>query len=327
MKKNPIKVISIVIAVFVLMSLVAVFVLMSLLQPVSPEPAESQRFVVPKGQAVSVIGERLEEAGLIKNAYVFRYVVMRDDLSQKIQAGSFDVSPSMSVAEIAELLTKGTEDVWITILEGWRAEEIAESLESQELESFDAEEFLVLAKGNEGQLYPDTYLIPREMNSEQLYNLLISTFERKVSQGLWDEIQASDKDFDEVLVMASLVEREAKTYEQMRRVAGILWNRIDIGMALQVDATLQYAKGYDELQQSWWAPPLGVDKEISSAYNTYQNPGLPPKPICNPGLDAIKAALDPLISDDIFYIHSDDGMMYYSKTLEEHNANVNKYLR
>jgi UPF0755 protein len=324
----------------------AIFSFSVLLKPVSvlvdSEEVQSQRFVIPKGQAISIIGQRLQEENLIKNAYAFRFVVMRDDLASKIQAGSFDISPTMSVSEIAKHLTTGTEDVWITILEGWRAEEIAESLANKDLDAFDKEEFLNLAKASEGMLYPDTYLIPREMTSQAIYNLLLNTFEKKVSQGLWDEIEALEsgegnlskkysatqiKTFDQVLIMASLVEREAKTYEQMRRVAGILWNRIEIGMALQVDATLQYSNGYNKVQDKWWAVPSAQDKKINSPFNTYLNPGLPPKPICNPGLNAIKATLEPIESDALFYIHDSDGSMYYSSNLEGHNANINKYLR
>ena len=233
----------------------------------------------------------------------------------------------MSVSEIANYLTIGTEDVWITLLEGWRTEEIAEYLEAQDLDSFNKEEFITMAKPNEGMLYPDTYLIPREISSEQIYNLLLNTFDLKVVQGLSEEIAGSQRDFNQVLIMASLVEREAKTFEQMRRVAGILWNRIDLGMALQADATLQYVNGYDRVQKKWWAVPSSEDKKQKSPYNTYLNPGLPPKPISNPSLNAIKATLDSLESDDRFYIHANDGTMYYASTLEGHNANVNKYLR
>lgn len=297
------------------------------LQPVSNEIAESVRFIVPKGQAITIMGERLVEEGLIKHPLIFRAIVIKDGLSTKIQAGSFDISPDMSVSEIANHLTNGTQDTWVTILEGWRAEEISESLEAQDLDNFDKDEFLEFATSSEGMLYPDTYLIPREMSSEQIYHLLVNTFERKVSQGLWDEIEESDRDFDDVLIMSSLVEREARNFDQMRKVAGILWNRIDLGMALQVDATLQYSKGYDKYQQDWWSPPLSADKKVDSPYNTYLNPGLPPQPIANPSLNAITATLSPKESDDLFYIHANDGSMYTAATLEEHNANINKYLR
>ena len=310
--------------IFVLFTPFLVFY--SLAQPVSTE-VETVRFVVPKGQAISVIGNRLADEGIIKNGLVFRAVVSVTNLAHDIQAGSFDLSPSMSTYEVAQHLTTGTQDTWITILEGWRVEEIAESLDAQDLDAFDSEEFIKIAQDSEGMLYPDTYLIPREMSTENIHSMLVNTFERKVTQGLADEISASDRDFEDVLIMASLVEREARNYDQMRRVAGILWNRIDIGMALQVDATLQYVAGYNTFQKSWWAPPTAVQKQLESPFNTYQNPGLPPQPIANPGFNAIKATLLPLESDDIFYIHANDGQMYTAKTLDQHNANINKYLR
>ncbi|NCO12079.1 MAG: endolytic transglycosylase MltG [Candidatus Pacebacteria bacterium CG_4_10_14_3_um_filter_34_15] len=316
-----------VILVFIVAAISALLYLSTLLKPLDINSTKSSRFVIPKGQAISIIGQRLQEEKLIKNAYAFRFVVAKEKLVNKIQAGSFDISASMSVSEIANYLTIGTEDVWITLLEGWRTEEIAEYLEAQDLDSFNKEEFITMAKPNEGMLYPDTYLIPREISSEQIYNLLLNTFDLKVVQGLSEEIAGSQRDFNQVLIMASLVEREAKTFEQMRRVAGILWNRIDLGMALQADATLQYVNGYDRVQKKWWAVPSSEDKKQKSPYNTYLNPGLPPKPISNPSLNAIKATLDSLESDDRFYIHANDGTMYYASTLEGHNANVNKYLR
>lgn len=300
-----------------------------LMQPTDPTSQATQQFVIPKGQSITVIGNRLAEAGLIKHGLIFRLVVQQRDLADKIQAGSFKLSPSMSVTEIALQLTQGTEDVWVTLLEGWRAEEIAEYLAAQELPSFDQEEFLTLVRTNstEGQLFPDTYLIPRESTAQQVYTLLTNTFETKVIDGLQGEIAASQRPFDQVLVMASLVEREARDYQQMRHVAGILWNRIELGMALQVDATLQYAKGKRQGSAEWWVPPLAADKQIQSPYNTYLNPGLPPNPIANPSLNAVKAALDPLVVDDVFYLHAPSGEMYFAKTLDEHNANVAKYLR
>ncbi|GIK84089.1 MAG: aminodeoxychorismate lyase [Patescibacteria group bacterium] len=323
-KKNKIVVSLTIGAVAVFLAVVLVY---SQFKPAKSTQEETIRFVVPKGQAVSVIGQRLAEAGLIKNALIFRIAVRLNNLEQKIQAGSFDLSASSSVIEIAQQLTMGTQDVWITILEGWRMEEIAESLDSQDLDAFDKEEFIALAQESEGMLFPDTYLIPREMSTENIHSMLINTFERKIVQGLAEEISQSDRDFEDVLIMASLVEREARNYEQMRKVAGILWNRIDLGMALQVDATLQYAAGYNNLQKTWWAPPTADQKQLNSLFNTYLHPGLPPKPIANPSYDAIKATLLPLKSSDFYYIHADDGNIYTAATLEQHNANINKYLR
>ncbi|MCB9801252.1 MAG: endolytic transglycosylase MltG [Pseudomonadales bacterium] len=309
----------------VLLAVTAIGIVWSYFQPITAESSE-QSFVVPKGQGVNIIGQRLTEAGLIKHPLVFRYIVTTQGLGEKIQAGSFTLSPSMTPSEIAVRLTQGTEDVWITLLEGWRAEEIAEYLDSQEeLTFYDKEAFLDAASDYPGMLYPDTYLIPREMEVDALVSLLVNTFESKVTNGLGEEIAASSRDFDDVLIMASVVQREARDFEQMRHVAGILWNRIDIGMALQVDATLQYVRGNSN---EWWPNPTAADKQLNSPFNTYQNRGLPPQPICNPGIEAIKATLDYLEVQDLFYIHDPEtGKMYYAEDIEGHNANVNAYLR
>ena len=300
---------------------------LALSRPVDPQTQEKERFVIPKGQAVSVIGSRLQTAGLIKNSLVFQVIVKKENLDNKIQAGSFDLSPNMSTAEIAFELTQGTNDIWVTIPEGWRREEIAQSLAEQELEVFSADEFLSLTAGDEGRLFPDTYLIPRQASAEQIGLLLGQTFERKVVKGLADEIVSSDYSFDEALVMASIVEREARGEEELPVVAGILWNRVELGMPLQADATLQYIKGYSGVEDSWWVPPTAADKTLNSIYNTYRYPGLPPQPIANPGLMAIEAALHPAVTDYLYYLHDRTGEIHYARTLEEHNKNVATYLQ
>jgi UPF0755 protein len=302
-----------------------------LTQPVMPEDTSPQSLVIVKGAATAQIGNQLFQAGLIRHPLVFRVVVRQLGLDQRLQAGSFKLNRGMDVATIARSLTEGTQDTWVTVLEGWRREEIADYFSQQELTSFDQAEFLELTKELEGRLYPDTYLVPREISIQALVELLTSTFESKVINGLESELSSyssnSGRTLNEILVMASLVEREARSYEQMRHVAGILWNRIEIGMALQVDATLQYAKGGSEVGEDWWTPPAAADKLIDSPYNTYLNAGLPPTPIANPSLNAIKATVLPLEVDDLFYLHAADGSMYYAQTLEAHNQNVNRYLR
>ena len=300
---------------------------LSQLQPASSTPGEKTKFIIPKGQAISIIGNRLAEAKLIKNPLAFRFYVKYKGLGGKIQAGSFELTPDMTLGEIAQELTTGTDDLWVTIPEGWRIEEIAESLARQELVNFDEEKFVELAAASEGRLYPDTYLVSRDASTESIYNLLTSTFEQKIVQGLEEEIEESEYELDEAIIMASLVEREAANEEEMTEVAGILWNRHRIGMPLQVDATLQYVKGYSATQKSWWVPPTAADKQLSSPFNTYQSPGLPPQPIASPGQAAIKAALMPAETDNLFYIHDRQGVIHTAEDLDTHNANVAKYLR
>ncbi len=302
-------------------------VVRNMLQPVNPASTEEIRFVIPKGQSIARIGERLTEAGLIKNPWVFRLLVKQQNAENAIQAGSFLLAASMTPAQLIQEMTKGTDDIWVTFLEGWRREEMAESLSELDLPNYDPQEFLDLTVGKEGYLFPDTYLVQRSVTAEDIVNLMTSTFEKKVEEDLADQIESSGKPLDEIITMASLVQREAKGAQQLRVVSGVLWNRVDIGMALNVDATLQYIKGYNQAQQSWWVPPLAVDKEINSPFNTYMVAGLPPSPICNPGLDAIKAALDPAETNYLYYIHDTEGQVHFAETLDQHNANVQQYLR
>jgi len=296
-------------------------------QPMNSGAVAKTQFVVPRGQAVSIIASRLKDEGLIRSSIMFRLAVKQKGLEGKLQSGSFQISPSMTPVEIALKLTQGTNDTWVTILEGWRREQIATSLVEYGFNSFDLQEFLDLTVGQEGRIFPDTYLFSKESTATTIHRVIQSNFEKKVIFGLENEIEQSNRSFDDVLVMASIVEREARGYEEMRHVAGILWNRYDINMALQADATLQYIKGYDEQTQSWWEPPTSIDKKLDSSFNTYLNYGLPPQPICNPGLDAIKASLEPLKTADFFYLHGRNSDIHYGKNLEEHSANVQRYLR
>lgn len=302
-------------------------ILRDLMSPVNPSATEQVRFVIPKGQSISRIGQRLEEAGLVKNALVFRFVAKQQNAENQIQAGSFELSANMTPIELIQAMSQGTDDTWVTLLEGWRREEIAESLATLELPNYDQDEFLELTEGKEGYLFPDTYLVQRSIATEDLVDLLTDTFDKKVVVDLASEIEGTGKPLKELIVMASLIQREAKGAQQMRVVSGVLWNRVDIGMALNVDASLQYIKGYNTTQKSWWTPPLAIDKELESPYNTYKYADMPPEPIANPGLDAIKAAINPAETDYFYYLHDPQGNIHYAETLDQHNANVQRYLR
>ncbi len=297
-------------------------------RPVTSYHAEKLWFVVKRGQSTQDIADELQAAGLIRNSFLFRLTVEQNDLGKSLQAGSFQLSPNMTYQEIAQALTEGTNDLWITLPEGWRREQIAQYLAGEpELIAFDELDFLQLTEGLEGRLFPDTYLIARESTAETIVSLLTNTFETKVVQGLAEDIAAAEREFDQVLTLASIVEREARGEEEMRQVAGILENRLEIGMPLQTDATLQYIKGYDSSDDNWWSPPLSVDKELESPFNTYLYQGLPPQPIANPGITAIRASLNPSETNYLYYLHDTDGQIHYAQSLEVHNANVRQYLR
>lgn len=305
------------------------FSLKWLLSPMSESP-ETVVVVIRKGQTVDQIAQTLVEKRLIRNQLSFKVAVWRLGLGKKLQAGTFKLAPNMSVNEIAEHLTKGTLDVWVTIVEGLRLEEVADILEEAFLgagANLDKKAFIAAAQGKEGYLFPDTYLMPLGTSTESMVTLFTTTFEKKVIKRLQGEIDGSKWSLNQIITMASLVEREARTDDARRMVAGILWKRVESGWPLQVDATLQYAIGYDKVQKTWWRPPLGQDKEVQSAYNTYLNVGLPPGPICSPSFSSIQAVLTPIPSDYWFYITDTKGMMHYAVTVEQHINNVNTYLK
>ena len=278
-----------------------------------------QVFVIPKGQPTRTILKRLQAEGIIKSAPAAEIYLFLTKQRGLFQAGSFKLSPAMPIPEITQVLKTGTLDVWITIPEGWRAEQIAGELIKQGLlENSSPDELNQLFRQSEGRLFPDTYLFAKDSSAEQIIEKMTNNFEEKTSAfGL----QPSS------LVLASLVEREAKHDADRPLVASVLKNRLKIGMALQVDATLQYAKASAAENNNWWGLVSPSDKNINSPYNTYKFPGLPPGPIANPGIEAIEAVLNPAKTDYLYYVSEPDGTTHYARTLEEHNTNIAKYLR
>lgn len=288
---------------------------------------QSQIFVVAKGEGLGSIAERLERAGLVRSSVAFQILVVKEGLGRKIQAGDFRLNPGMTPLETAQQLTHGTLDRWVTLVEGWRMEEIAEKLAVElggEQTKFNKEEFLKLTAGLEGQLFPDTYLFPKEADAARVVSMLTLNFEKKTAN-----LKPEKKD----LILASIVEREAKYEADRPLVAGILLNRLEHDWPLQTDATVQYILGSNKCEVGsvkceWWKKNLTKeDLQVKSPYNTYLNLGLPPGPICSPGLAAIKAAMNPTKTDYLYYLSDSEGKMHYAKTLEEHNENIAKFIR
>jgi len=291
------------------------------MSPVNFTNKESIVFVVQKGSGLKEIAGKLEEAKLIKNRIIFFLYARLGKYEGKIQAGDFRLSPSMNVKEIAGNLTHGTLDIWVTVTEGKRATEIAEILKEKiPTYNFSWKNILV---SNEGYLFPDTYLIPKDTNIEMVVSQMKNNFEQKYS-----EINTSNSKLTktQIIILASLIEREAITNAEKPIIAGILLNRLNAGMALQVDATIQYAKGQNAINKKWWEPVTVQEyKSVISPYNTYLQPGLPPGPISNPGLEALRAAANPTDTDYLYYIHGKNGQIRYAKTLQEHNENIQRY--
>ncbi len=279
--------------------------------PVDTKNQAEQVFVVPQGQATRTITQRLVQEKLIKSALVFRLVVEQKGLTSKLQAGDFRLNQAMDLETIVDNLTHGSLDFWITFPEGLRVEEYAERL--AEKSEIDRDEFVLAAKPYEGQLFPDTYLIPNTAAAEDVVSLLTNTFAKKSL--------TPDR---RIMIIASLIEREAKHDDDRKLVSSVIGNRLKIDMALQIDATVQYVMGKSG---GWWPKNITLeDLQIKSPYNTYLNPGLPPAPIANPGLASLQAAMDPAETNYLYYVSDSGGFNHYAVTLEEHQANIAKYL-
>lgn len=310
-------------------------------KPVSTNTQEVD-FLVTKGKGASQIAQDLYSKELIKNPLAFKIYVQIRDYSDKIQAGRYSLSPNLDLPQVVDILIKGPKDVWVTIPEGLRREEVVERFiqglgkTGQEEETF-RQEFLDASYGAEGYLFPDTYLFPKDVNAENVVSAMRNTFDKKL--GEIGGVENTDLKLEEIVILASIIERETKTDEERPVVSGILLNRLDIGMGLQADATVQYAIGSVKCEMgsetltarnekcNWWGILTKEDLAIDSPYNTYRYKGLPPGPISNPGLSSLKAAVNPEESDYLYYLHDSEGGIHYAKTLDEHNENVRLFLK
>jgi len=295
------------------------------IMPVDKNSKETKIFVIQKGESLKSIIDNLYRQNLIRNRLAFYLLIKKLGFEKKIQAGDFRLSPSMDAKTIAKTLTKGTLDIWVTIIEGLRKEEIAQIINQNFF--IPESEFLKYAK--EGYLFPDTYLIPKEATAEAIVKILVNNFYRRFNDDLRQKAKDKSLTEEEVVTIASLVEKEAKYEEDRTKVASIILKRLKNDWPLQVDATIQYALGYQPQEKTWWKKNLTKeDLNIDSPYNTYKNKGLPPTPICNPGLASIKAVIFADANTPYWYYLSDKtGRMHYAKTLEEHNENIKKYLQ
>ena len=305
------------------------------------EDSASKSFLITKGSAASLIGENLKRGGFIRNFLAFKIYIQLTDKAKRVPAGEYRLSRNLSLPTLVSELEKGPAEIWVTIPEGLRREEVAKKIiEAFELKDAEArnfeEEFLNLSKGSEGYLFPDTYLFPPTATSGAVFTKLRSTFDAKVDTKINNAIKEG-LTLGDVVTLASILERETKTEEERPIVAGILLKRLSAGWPLQTDAALQYAvasskcnreAGYSvqSAKCDWWPILTKDDLEINSKYNTYKFPGLPPGPIANPGLSSINAVVHPSESEYWFYLHDTDGKIHYAKTIQEHNANIRLYL-
>jgi len=250
---------------------------------------EEKLFLIEKGQNLFQIGENLEKEGLINNRFLFDFYVLTKGAQGKLQAGEYFFSPSMNTTEITKKIISGdVAKIVVTIPEGFTVKQIEERLNLK-----------LPGENLEGFLFPDTYQFPLRISGEEVVKKMRDNFEKKLTPELREEIEKQGKTIFEIITMASLIEKEVKTKEEKELASGILWKRLEIGMPLQADA----------------------------APETYERQGLPEKPICNPGLESILAAVYPKSSGYWYYLSTPEGETIFSKTLEEHNYAKSKYLR
>lgn len=314
------------------------------LAPMDANDGEKQVVTVPPGSTAAEIGTVLQQRGLVRSGLLFRLAVDQAGVGSSLAAGDYELSRSMSTAEIIQVLAHGQvkRGLVATIPEGWRSEQIADRLEANGVSSRD--EFLraiaapvsvpgVAVLGDpmpqrlEGYLFPDTYEVPARVSGTRAAELMVRMFQQRLGSAL----RAGDSSLTpfQVLTLAAIVEREAKVPAERATIASVYLNRLSSSLPLQADPTVQYAvasrDGASAAAYGYWKTALTeADLGVDSPYNTYVYPGLPPGPICNPGEASVRAVLQPAHTAYLYFVAQTDGSgtHLFARTLDEHNANV-----
>jgi UPF0755 protein len=305
------------------------------------DTAEPMRFEVEPGSTAGDIADQLVRRGLVADAGLFRNYVRYAGLDAQLEAGRFELSASMTIPEIAQALTEAlSPDVTVQVIEGWRVEQIGAAIDAAGLDFGGADFIDLIQRGGpppefaylqtagllpgaslEGFLFPDTYRVAPDATAADLRDQMLATFEARVSPTLRDAIAAQRFTLYEMVALASIVEREAVLPEERPLIARVYRNRLEQGMTLDADPTVQYAKSASTPGE-WWPALTRADyTDVVSPYNTYLNPGLPPGPIANPSLASIEAVVYPAEADYLYFRACDaTGRHVFSLTFEAHQA-------
>jgi UPF0755 protein len=289
----------------------------------APDNGKELIVTIERGMGVNEISEYFAKEGIIKNSLILKAYLFFHN-GKKIEAGYYRVpAEDLNLIKLVDFLQNGTFEHKLTFIEGWRTEEYIDYLREQVNDEF-ADEFAKSSYLKEGYMFPDTYIIEEDYPAESLASWMRNNFNKRVTPELVGTAELRGLTLDEVVIIASILEREMNIKKDRPKVAGILIKRLENGWPLQADATVQYAKGSES---DWW-PLVGRDdlRGVQSPYNTYENKGLPPAPISNPSLNSIESVVNYEETQYWFYITGKDGITHYAETLEEHNANVAKYL-
>jgi UPF0755 protein len=312
----------------------------SLITPANPS-GTPQPFKVVLGETLPSIARRLQSEGLIHDAGTFRVYLQYSGLDTTLQAGDYQLSPAMTPLEIAQELQDATPGIiTFTILPGWRLEEVAATVPTSGLE-FSPEDFLTACHSRpegyaflgdlpdgvslEGFLFPGSYQLPRELSAAEVVTVLLDNFAANLSTEIQAGFNRQGLNIYEAVILASIVQRESVLVDEMPLIASVFLNRLMIGMQLEADSTAQYAIGYNETQKTWWTNPLSRgDLQFDSQYNTYRYPGLPPGPIANPGLEALRAVAFPAQTPYYYFRATCDhsGRHLFAETFEQHLMNA-----
>lgn len=312
------------------------------LKPVDATDTARVSVTVEPGSSTTAIAENLKQKGVIRSASAFAKYVENEDKGASLQAGTFVLQKSMSVAEIVEALTGGQrEELSVTIPEGYTVKDIDALLAEKGLieagalidcaNKCDFSSFDFLPSGNnqaerggkvEGYLYPDTYFVsPADFVPKFFIERMLGVYRQRVVNGMADDIASSGRSLHEITTMASIIEEETRAGDEREIVSGILWKRFEEGIGLYVDASNRY------ILNKPTATITAADLDMDSPYNLRKYRGLPPGPIANASMASIEAALNPESSPYYYYLHGTDGVIRYAVTNDEHNANKAKYLR
>lgn len=287
-------------------------------------PAEfpsGDTITIEDGETLSEVANQLKKHKIVRSSLWLRNLAIMLNGEKGVLSGDYFFDKPESVLSVARRITSGDFDlnlIEVVIPEGATNYEIGRILESKS-DAFDREEFMVLVSGKEGYLFPDTYLFLPNVKAKEVARELNNNFIEKITE-IDEEIRESGIPINDVIKMASILEKEARTTETRKMIAGILWERLKIEMPLQVDAVFAYANGKNSFTLTT------SDLRENHPYNTYTNKGLPPTPIANPGLDSILAAINPTKSDYLYFLSDKRGNMHYSVTFKEHVRKKNIYL-
>lgn len=285
---------------------------------------EKIRFVVPLDEKREQTLQRLKQDNFIRSKKLFDFLTSVIKYPGAIDPGAYLLSRRMTIMGITNTLLYHPYQKWIVLVPGLRMEQTAEKLKTK----FNWDEVITkdfLESSQEGYMFPDTYLLNVNYTGREFAQKLMNNFNEKFDSKLQEDLLSQDVRNDTAVKIASLIERESGGDEDKALIAGIIWNRLNTGMRLEIDATIQYALGKPG---EWWPDIRGRKlREIESAFNTYIIKGLPPTPISNPSLASIRAAVYPLDTDCLYYLHAPDKQIHCSRTYQEHIENIEKYLR